>query len=164
MSDFLEKFDLGKLLKYLLYMMLSLMAQNMIVGQIRIAGVAPMILPAVAVAMGMFKGATWGPIFCIVMGIFADMSFVENTVAFTILLPVLSFGAGFVAQYFVNRRFFAFMGMTLLALFLTALFQMVKTVAADSFSMSMIPTVILQTLISLPPSALAYFPPAKWIG
>ena len=49
MSDFLEKFDLNKLLKYLLYMMLSLMAQNMLIGQIRIAGVAPMILPAVAV-------------------------------------------------------------------------------------------------------------------
>lgn len=163
MGDFVEKINLGKTLKYLLFMFLSLAAQNMLIGQIRIVGTAPMVLPAAAVAMGMFKGATLGPIFSLMMGIFADMSFVENTIGFTLLFPALSFAAAFVAQFFVNRRFFAFMGLSFLALLITALFQMIKTIAADSFSVDMIATVVIQTLISLPFSALAYFPPARWI-
>ena len=55
------------------------------------------------------------------------------------------------------------MGAALAGLFVTALVQMLKTLAADGFSMAMVGTVLLQTLWSLPPAALAYFPPAKWI-
>jgi len=163
LGDFLEKINIRKLLRYLLFMFLSLAAQSMVIGQIRIMGVAPMVLPAVAVAMGMFKGATLGPLFSLVMGIFADMAFVENTIGFTVLFPALSFAAAFVAQFFVNRRFFAFMGLSFMGLLITALFQMLKALAGDAFCMAMITTVILQTLWSLPFSALAYFPPAKWI-
>ncbi len=163
MGDFLEKINIRKLLRYLLFMFLALAAQSMVIGQIRIMGVAPMVLPAVAVAMGMFKGATLGPLFSLVMGIYADMAFVENTIGFTVLFPVLSFAAAFVAQFFVNRRFFAFMGLSFMGLLITALFQMLKTLAGDAFCMAMITTAVLQTLWSLPFSALAYFPPAKWI-
>lgn len=163
MGDFLEKINIRKLLRYLLFMFLSLAAQSMVIGQIRILGVAPMVLPAVAVAMGMFKGATLGPLFSLVMGIFADMTFVENTIGFTVLFPLLSFAAAFVAQFFVNRRFFAFMGLSFAGLLITALFQMLKTLAGDAFCMAMITTAVLQTVWSLPFSALAYFPPAKWI-
>lgn len=97
------------------------------------------------------------------MGIFADMAYVENTVTFTLIFPALAFAAGFISQFFINRRFFAFMGAALAGLFVTALVQMLKTLAADGFSMAMVGTVLLQTLWSLPPAALAYFPPAKWI-
>ena len=120
-------------------------------------------LPAVAVAVGMFEGATWGSIFSLVMGIFADMAFVENTVTFTVLFPVLAFVSGFVSQFFINRRFFAFMGVALAALLATGLVQMLRTAAMDVFSLSMIPTVLLQTLWSLPFAVLAYLPPSRWI-
>lgn len=163
MGDFIEKINIGKTLKYLLFMILSLAAQNMLIGQIRIAGVAPMVLPAVAVAMGMFKGATLGPLFSLVMGIFADMSFVENTIGFTLLFPALSFAAAFMAQFFMNRRFFAFMGLSAAAFLITALFQMLKTAAGDSFCSEMVVTMLLQTLFSIPFAPLAYLPPAKWI-
>lgn len=163
MRELFAKINVKRLLKYTLYMFLSLVAQNMLFTQIRPFGVCPMVLPAVAVAVGMFEGATWGAVFSLIMGIFADMAFIENTVTFTILFPALSFAAGFVSQFYINRRFFAFMGVTLAALLVTGVVQMLKTAAMDVWAGSMITTVLLQTLWSLPPAVLAYFPPAEWI-
>lgn len=163
MKEIFSKINVKRVLSYALYMFLALVAQNMLFTQLRLFGACPMVLPAVAVAVGMFQGATWGPVFALVMGIFADMSYVENTVTFTLVFPALAFAAGFISQFFINRRFFAFMGAALAGLFVTALVQMLKTFAADGFSMALVGTALLQTLWSLPPAALAYFPPAKWI-
>ena len=100
----------------------------------------------------------------LVMGIFADMAFVENTLLFTVLFPAIAFFSGFVCQFFVNRRFFAFMGLSLAAAFVTATVQMVATSVGDAWSPVMLKTVALQTIWSMPPSILAYFPPARWIS
>lgn len=163
MIELLEKINIRKGMRYALYMLLSLIAQEMVLGQFRVAGVAPMILPAVAVAMGMFKGAVYGPIFSMILGIFADMTFIENTIAFTVFFPLVSFAAAFVSEFYINRSFFAYMGVSLVALLATAVFQMVKTMAGDAFSFVMLSTVILQAVLSMPAAVLAYFPPAKWI-
>ena len=163
MKEIFSKINVKRVLSYALYMFLALVAQNMLFTQFRLFGTCPMVLPAVAVAVGMFQGATWGSIFALVMGIFADMAYVENTVTFTLIYPPLLLAFCFISQFFINRRFFAFMGAALAGLFVTALVQMLKTLAADGFSMAMVGTVLLQTLWSLPPAALAYFPPAKWI-
>ena len=80
MQDYLEKIDLRKVVRYTLFMFLTLMAQNMVFSHIRLFGVKPMLLPSAAAAVGMFEGATWGPLFSLVMGYFADMSFVEHRV------------------------------------------------------------------------------------
>ena len=102
-------------------------------------------------------------VIALVLGIFADMAFVENTVLFTLVFPALAFGSGFISQFFINRRFFAFMGAALLGLLLTGFAQMLHVVVMDSFSLSMLPTVLLQTLWSLPFAPLAYLPAARWI-
>ena len=160
--EFLSKIRVQRTLKYALFLFLALLTQNMLFTQLRIAGVCPMILPAVAVAVGMFEGATWGRVICLFMGYFADMSFVENRVFFLILLPALSLMSAFISQFFINRRFFAFMGLALLALLITALLQMLKTLAGDAWSSEMLRVALLQTLFSLPAAALAYPLPARW--
>lgn len=163
MKDIIAKINFKRILRYALYMFLALVAQNMLFTQVRIFGVCPMVLPAVAIAVGMFEGVSWGAVFGLIMGIFADMAFVENTVTFTVLFPVLAFASGFVSQFFINRRFFAFMGAAFAGLLATALVQMLKTFASDGWAASLLVTALMQTLWSLPPAVLAYFPPARWI-
>lgn len=144
-------------------MLLALIAQNMLFTQIRPMGVCPMVLPAVVVSVAMFRDINTGVIFSLILGIFTDMAFVETTVLFTLLLPAIAFGAGLVAQFYINRRFFAFMGLALIAELITALAQMLATWAGDVWSVEMLKTAAIQTVWSLPPAALCYFPPAKWI-
>lgn len=163
MKEIFEKINIKRVVQYWLFMFLSLIAQNMLFTQLRPLGVCPLVLPAVAVAVGMFEGAIWGAVFSLIMGIFADMAFIENTITFTVLFPALSFATGFVSQFFINRRFFAYMGASLLGLLITGVVQMLKTAAMDEWAASMIGTVLLQTLWSLPFAAVAYFPAAEWI-
>ena len=147
----------SRLLLYALYLFLTMVLQNMVLTDLRPPGVCPFVLPAAAVAVGMFEGGTWGAVFGLLMGIAADMAFVESTVAFTLLFPLLAFATGFVAQFFINRRFFAFM-LAAAGLLMTALMQMLRTAVGDSFSMTMLGTVLLQTLWSLPLAAAGLFP------
>lgn len=162
-KDFFSAKNIKRLLKYALYMFLALITQNMLFTQIRPLGVCPLVLPAVAVAVGMFEGATFGAVFSLILGFFADMAFIENTTTFTILFPALAFASGFVAQFFINRRFFAYMGAAFVGLLATGIVQMLKTSAMDAFAPVMLVTVFLQTLWSMPPAVLAYYPPAEWI-
>ena len=162
-KEILSKINVRRVLKYALYLFLALIVQNMLFTQLRIAGVCPMVLPAVAVAVGMFEGATWGAVLSLFLGIFADMAFIETTVTFTLLFPALAFASGFVSQFFINRRFFAFMGAAAIGLLITGVVQMLHTAAMDVFSLSMLPTVLLQTLWSIPFAPFAYIPPARWI-
>lgn len=148
---------------YGIYMILALILQTMVFTKVRPLGVTPMVLPAVAIAVGMFESATWGSVFSLIMGILADMAFVENTVMFTLLFPSLAFGANFVAQFFINKRFVGYMGVCLVGVFITAFVQMVRVIATVSFAPIMIYVLILQTLWSMVPAVLAYFPPAKLI-
>lgn len=155
--------DYRRLWRYGLVLLLSLITQNMLLTQVRILGVHPLILPAVVVAVGMFETPLRGAIFALLLGIFADMAFIENTVMFTLLFPALSFAAAFLAQFFLNRRFFAFMGAAVAALLATGLIQMLRTAAGDAFTVRMLSTVALQTLWSLPFAPLGYFPVAHWV-
>ena len=163
MGDFLEKIDLNKVLRYVLLMFLTLMAQNMVFSHIRPFGVCPLVLPAMAAAVGMFEGATWGPLLSMVMGYFADMSFVEHRVFFLLVLPGVSLLSAFLSQFFVNRRFLGFLLLAAAALLLTALVQTLIIAVKSAGSFSAVGTAVLQTLWSLPLAALVYFPPARWI-
>ncbi len=164
MKELFAKLNIRKILGYALYMLLVLIFQTMFLTQIRPIGVCCMFLPAAVVAVGMFEDPVPGAVFALILGVFADMAFVENVVLFTVLFPVLSFATGFVCRFFINRRFFAFIFTSIAALAVTAVVQMVRTALSDAWSISMLPTVVLQVLWSIPPAILSYFGPAKWIN
>lgn len=163
MKEYFTKEKLRKFLLYALYMYLTLALQNMIFPFVRPLDVSPMVLPAAVVAVGMYEGATKGAIFGLIMGIFADMSFVESVTTFTLLLPVLGFGMGFVSQFFINKRFFAYMVASLAAFLITGFVQMIRVLVLDGWAFSMLTVLVVQALWSLPFAVLLYFPPAKWI-
>ncbi|MCR5664077.1 MAG: hypothetical protein K6G17_04250 [Oscillospiraceae bacterium] len=158
-----KKIDLRRVLLYALYLFLTLVFQNMVLTQIRPLGVCPFVLPAAVVAAGMFEGGVWGAVFGLVMGVYADMAFIESTVGFTLLFPALAFAAGFVTHFFLNRRFFGYMVTAAVALLVTAALQMLRVLLAEGWDASMLSTVLLQTLWSLPPAALVWLPPARWM-
>ena len=161
MKEFLAKKYISRILKYGLYMLVVLIFQTMLLSGLRPLGVCPLFLPAAVVAVGMFEGATWGAVFGLIIGIFADMAFVESTVAFTLLFPVISFAVGFVSQFFLNKRFLPYMGVALVGLLVTALAQMLRVLVRDGLSADMLETALLQALWALPFAALAYIPPAR---
>lgn len=159
----LKKINLRRILLYLLYLFLTLVLQNMVLTHVRPMGICPFVLPAAVVAVGMFEGSTWGAVFGLVMGIYADMAFMDTTVGFALLFPALAFGAGFVAQFFINRRFVGYMVVAAAALLITSFMQLLWVLVSDAWSPTMISTALLQTLWSVPLAALFYFPPARWI-
>ena len=164
MSDLLGQLYIKKILRYALYLVLALIIQNMIFARIKIMGVCPFWLPAVVVGVGMFESPGAGVAFGLIMGFFADMAFIENTILFTVLFPALAFFSSFLSQFYINRRFFAFMGLALAAEFATAFVQMLFCFVGDTWSSELINTALLQTLWSMPFAALAYVPPARWIN
>ena len=162
-KDYLTPRRLRRVLWYGVYMLLVLVLQDMVLTQIRPAGVCAFVPPAAVTAVAMFEGAIPGVVFALVMGIFTDMFTPGTVITYTLLFPVIAFGVGILAQFFVNRRFMGFMLLALAALLLTALTQTLIISVKSSGSLSALWTAILQTLWSLPVSALVYFPPARWI-
>ena len=158
-----KKINLRRVLLYLLFLFVTLVLQDMVLTHVRPLGVCPFILPAAVVAVGMFEGSVWGAVFALAMGIFADMAYIETTVGFTLLFPALAFGAGFVAQFFINRRFFGYLAAAAAALLISALMQALWVAVSDSWSTALLSTALLQTLWSLPLAAPLYLPPARWI-
>ena len=163
MKDLFTKEKIRKFLLYVLYMFLTLGLQNMILPFVRPLDISPMVLPAAVVAVGMFEGATKGALFGLAMGIFADLNYIESVTTFTLLLPIIGFAMGFVSQFFINKRFFAYMVVCLAAFLVTGLVQLVKVLVLDGWAFSMVTVLVVQALWSLPFAVLLYFPPAKWI-
>ena len=162
-KDFLTPRRIRRVLWYGVYMLVVLIVQDMVLTQIRPLGVCAFIPPAAVAAVGMFEGAIPGVVFGLVLGIFTDMFTPGTVITYTVLFPLIAFGVGFVAQFFINRRFMGFLLSALAALLLTALVQVLLISLGGGGGFSAIGTGILQTIWSLPVSVLCYFPPAKWI-
>lgn len=140
------------------YMLLVLLAQDLVLSRITLLGVRALILPAAAVSVGMFMGGVWGGVFGLVLGFFGDMSF-GGSVMFTVLFPFLGFFSGVAARWYVNKSFFAYLCVTLAAFVLTAFCQLFWVwVILDQPLAGLLGTAAKQILWSLPLAAPLYFP------
>lgn len=140
------------------YMLLVLLAQDLVLSRITILGARALILPAAAVSVGMFLGGVWGGVFGLALGFFADMSF-GSSVMFTLVFPFIGFFSGVAARWYVNKSFFAYLCVTLAASVLTVFCQMFWVwVILDQPLASLLATAGKQVLWSVPLAAPLYFP------
>ena len=154
--------DLGKMrlfLEYAVYLLLAMLLQSLLFSRLSIFGVKGFILPAAAVAAGMFLGGVRGAVFGICLGLFTDLSFTDSTFMYTLVFSILGFGAGFASEFYINKSFFVFTVMSIAAVLLTGLVQFLS--AAIFSGAELLPgllTVLLQTALSIPPVMLLYLP------
>lgn len=158
---FLDLIDLKKIRRALLYalcVIVTLGLQNMLFCQVELLGVHALFVPVIVVAIGLFEGGVWGCLFGLAAGYFCDMSFSANTALFLVLFAVLGFLSGLLAQFFINRRFYSYMIVAVLALFITPICQIVPLWLFFGTPLGeLMPTVCLQTLWSVPFAVPAYF-------
>ncbi len=147
------------ILEYAVYMVLVMLLQSLLFSQISIFGAKGFIIPAAAVAAGIYLGGVRGAVFGIFLGLFTDMAFSETTVLFTVLFPIIGFGAGLASEFYINKSFFAFMMFGTVAILLTGLVQLVSAIISGGTQLGAgLLTVLLQTLLSIPPVMLLYLP------
>ena len=136
---------------YGLYLVLYFLVQNVIFSHIALFGVRAMFLPALVVAVALFEGGWGGGLFGLAAGILSDLFFGSQTVLFTVLFPVTGFIAGFLGDFYLNKRLFTYGILGAAALLIAAVAQMFALlVAGGQGTGALWGTALLQTLWSLP--------------
>ena len=147
------------ILEYAVYMILVMLLQSLLFSRISIFGAKGFIIPAAAVAAGIYLGGVRGAVFGIFLGLFTDMASSETTVLFTVLFPIIGFGAGLASEFYINKSFFAFMFFSTAAILLTGLAQLaLELLSGGTAILDGLLMVLLQTLLSIPPVMLLYLP------
>ncbi len=156
--DLVNMDKLRRAIVYAAYLLLVLMLQNAVFSRVAVSGVRAMLVPAAVVAAGMFEGGVWGGLCGLGVGLLCDRTY-GSTVLFTALLPAVGFFSGVLSQYFVNKRFFAYMVVSLAAFALTAFCQLFPLlVFTGQDAAALFETAALQVLLSLPLAVPLYFP------
>ena len=156
--DLIRKDLVRSVLLLALYLALTLLAQNTLFARLRLWGVFACILPALMVAVGMFRGPIWGGVFGIFAGFFADMGFPETTMLFLLLLPLLGYVGGMLSEHLMNRGILPFLVLTLFALLITAFVQLFRLWVFHGTPLGpLLLTGLKQTAVSLPFAIPFYF-------
>lgn len=158
-SQYLEWKKVRVIVQYAVYMIIALALQSMVFSRISIFGIKALVLPAAAVAVGFYLGGVKGAVFGIFLGLFADMNFAETTVMFTLLYPLIGFGAGVAREFFINKTYYSFVILSIIALAVTGFIQMLAAMIISGAQLwTSLLTLVLQTVISAIPAACFYLP------
>ncbi|MBR6113550.1 MAG: rod shape-determining protein MreD [Oscillospiraceae bacterium] len=156
LDQFWKKIRRGVL--YMLYLLGFLLLQNVIFSHISPLGVRAMFMPALVVAVALFEGGSVGGYFGLAAGIVCDLYFAGQSVLFTVLFPVMGFTVGLLTDFYLNRRFFSYAVLAVLALFISAFAQMFALLFYyGQSSWALWRSAILQTLWSIPFIFPAYY-------
>ena len=147
-----------KLIFYSLYLFIGFVLQEIVLGSIRIHGVDAFILPVMIVCIGIFEDAVIGTVSGLILGIFTEYLFIESTITFVLLFPLLGFLSGFLTSFFFNKSFISYMIISCGAMLFTGAVQLVKVMMVCGFSFELIVTLILQTLMTMPLAVLCWIP------
>lgn len=156
--DLINLKKIRKAILYIVCLAVTLTLQGSFFSRISILGVKSMFVPVIIVAIGLFEGGMWGGVFGVIAGIFCDIASSDTTVLFTIVLAVEGFVAGLMGETLINRRFYSYVIVAVLALALLALCQIVPVwLYKGSALPPLLRTGALQTLWSVPFTVPAYF-------
>ena len=121
-------------------------------------GVKALFVPALITAMGMLEGGVTGGYLGLLAGFFLDISYLENSILFTVLFTGIGFISGSLSEYYINKKFFSYMFLAAAALLATAFCQGIRAVVFHGAGFhSIVSVAIAQTIWSLPFSIPTYF-------
>ncbi len=143
---------------FALVLLLFLLLQNTVLAEASLLGVRALFLSALVVAVGHFEGGWRGGLFGLAAGVCSDFSGTSPSLLFTILYPIMGFVTGFLTEFLVNRRFYVYAALAVASVFVSSACQMFRLLVTQSGStFALWGSCLLQTLLSLPFVALAYF-------
>ena len=158
---FFDLFDLRKLRRlvlYLLCVLLSVWLQTMVLSRVEILGAKPFFLPVLAVAIGLWDGGVWGGALGLVLGAYFDLCSAGSAVECMLLCTLFGFFTGLLGDFFLNRRFPAYLILAGAALVVTALVQALPLWIFRGTSPELLfPVALLQALWGLPFAVPVYF-------
>lgn len=159
---FVDLFHTKKLrlaLVYIAFMILVQFLQDTVLARFAVFGVKTLFVPAAVAAVGFHEGGFRGGLYGLLAGILCDMTYGENTVLFTVVFPLVGFGAGLAAGFALNRTFLAYMFTAFICLLLTGCVQMLRVLVLQPAALFYCLIIVaVQALISMPIAALLYFP------
>jgi len=133
-----------------LFIMVVFVFQGMIFPYLRIAGLAPLLLPLVSTAIAVCEGRAAGGIVGIFAGILCDISLNEPVGVFTIILTFTGLTVGALADTVVQRGFVTYFLFCIGVLAISAFVQMFPLVYFGGIPPSLLmSTAIWQTVYSL---------------
>jgi rod shape-determining protein MreD len=139
-----------KLMFRILLLLSVYILQAMVFPYLPLWGVTPVLLPMVVVGVALFEGYVTGGIFGIFAGILCDMSFNQPTIMFTLVLTGVGLLVGLMSDTVLARGFPSFLLCSILALMITAFFQMFGLLFYENVPLaSLIDTALYQTLYSI---------------
>lgn len=146
-------------LEYAVYLLIAMLLQGLLFSRLSIFGVKGFILPAAAVGAGMYLGGVRGAVFGLCLGVFSDFAFTDSVFLYTIVFSLIGFGAGFASEFYINKSFLVFMVMSVAAILLTGLAQLLSAVIFGGAELlEGLLTVLLQTVLSVLPAMLLFLP------
>ena len=147
-----------KAILYLLCIIVALWLQTMVLSRVILLGARPFFLPALIVAIGLWEGGVWGGMLGLAAGLGCMLSMAGSPVLFLVLLPVLGFLSGLLADFLINRRFVSYLLLAALALLVTALLQALPFwIFRGAAPRPLFTVALLQALWALPLAVPSYF-------
>jgi rod shape-determining protein MreD len=138
------------ILLHALLLMAIYIFQGMVFPYLRIAGLAPLLLPVVSTGIAIYEGRFAGGINGIFAGILCDISFNEPVGVFTVVLTFTGLLIGTLADTVIMRGFVTFFLSSAAVLVIAAVIQMFPLVFFEGVPpQQLMPTALWQTVYSL---------------
>ena len=124
--------------------------QGLIFPYLRLAGLAPLLLPIVSTGVAVYEGRFAGGVMGLFSGIFCDVSFNEPTMVFTVLLTLMGLLVGTLADTVITRGFATYFLCCVGVLIVSAFVQMFPIVFFEGvLPQQLFGTALWQTAYSL---------------